>query len=57
MLQNINSADVNDGSLNSEVFDINSEYMNEFVRDFEARMEAKKQSKKASKNKGALDVD
>lgn len=57
LLENVNSSDINDGSLNVDNFDINTEYMKEFIRDFEAKMEAKKASKKASKPKGALDID
>lgn len=57
MMENVTSSDINDGCLNSDVFDINTDYMNEFVRDFEAKMEAKKQSKKAVKAKGLLDIE
>lgn len=57
MLENVNSGDINDGSLNSDMFDINTEYMNGFVRDFEAKMEAKKQAKKSPQKKGLLDIE
>lgn len=56
MLENVNSADINDGSLNENAFTINTEYMNDFVRDFEAKMQAKKASKKEGKKKGTLDI-
>lgn len=57
MVENVNSVDINDGSLNDSVFTINTDYMNNFVKDFEERMAAKKAAKKVTPKKGALDIE
>lgn len=57
MVENVNSVDVNDGTLNEVAFNINTDYMNDFVRDFEAKMAAKKESKKSNTAKKGLDID